>query len=176
MKKKINKNKGILFFITGLSGSGKTTLSKNILKKISQNYGPTVIISSEKIRKIFKFNGYTKKDRAEVGKKNIYLINLILNQKVNVIYDAIALQEKLRFLKRKLITNYIEIYVQSYLKEIIKFNKKKKIYKKKKSNIVGVHIKPEFPKKPNVIIRNDFKTPINKIGEKLIKKIEKIII
>ena len=32
MKKKIitNKNKGILFWITGLSGSGKTTISKKI--------------------------------------------------------------------------------------------------------------------------------------------------
>jgi len=175
MKKKINKNKGILFFITGLSGSGKTTLSKNILKKISKDYGPTIIISSEKIRKIFKFNGYSKKDRTEVGKKNIHLINLILNQKINVIYDAIALQKKLRVLKKKLITNYIEIYIQSHLKEIIKFNKKKKIYKKNKSNIVGIHIKPEFPNKPNILVRNNFKTPINKISEELIKKIKKTI-
>jgi adenylylsulfate kinase-like enzyme len=34
MNKKIirNKNKGILFWITGLSGSGKTTISKKIKK------------------------------------------------------------------------------------------------------------------------------------------------
>ena len=38
MKKKIitNKNKGILFWITGLSGSGKTTISKKIKKKNCQ--------------------------------------------------------------------------------------------------------------------------------------------
>ena len=35
MKKriKLNKNKGILFWITGLSGSGKTTIAKKIKKK-----------------------------------------------------------------------------------------------------------------------------------------------
>ena len=31
---KINKKKGILFWITGLSGSGKTTLGKKIFKQI----------------------------------------------------------------------------------------------------------------------------------------------
>ena len=42
MKKKLNKNKGILFWITGLSGSGKTTIAKNIFpiikKKIRAEY------------------------------------------------------------------------------------------------------------------------------------------
>ncbi len=176
MKIKTNKRKGILFFITGLSGSGKTTLSNKILRKITDLYGPTVIISSEKIRKVFKFNGYSKEERAEVGKRNVYLINLILTQKINVIYDAIALQKKLRSLKKKLISNYVEIYIKSSLKEIIKFNKKKKIYKKKKKNIVGIHIKPEFPKKPNIIIRNNFKRSINTISNELIVKIKKSLI
>ena len=47
MKKKIiiNKNKGILFWVTGFSGSGKTKISKKILKKISKLYGPTIEVS-----------------------------------------------------------------------------------------------------------------------------------
>ena len=51
--KKINKNKGIVFWITGLSGSGKTTLAKKIKKDISKIYGPTIMISGDDIRKIF---------------------------------------------------------------------------------------------------------------------------
>ena len=42
-RKKINKKKGILFWITGLSGSGKTSLAKKIKKDISKKYGPTII-------------------------------------------------------------------------------------------------------------------------------------
>jgi adenylylsulfate kinase-like enzyme len=38
--KKINKNKGILFWITGLSGSGKTTLGKKYIKILSKNLDP----------------------------------------------------------------------------------------------------------------------------------------
>ena len=55
MKKKIKK-KGILFWITGLSGSGKTTISKLIKKDIVTNYGPTILVSGDDLRKIFNFN------------------------------------------------------------------------------------------------------------------------
>ena len=54
MKKiKIKKNNGILFFITGLSGAGKTSTSLKIKKYIIKSFGPTIIIHSEKIRKIY---------------------------------------------------------------------------------------------------------------------------
>ena len=54
--KKINKNKGILFWITGLSGSGKTTLGKKIHKEIIKQFGPTLMISGDDVRKLFKLN------------------------------------------------------------------------------------------------------------------------
>ena len=50
-----NKNKGILFWITGISGSGKTDLAKKICKEITKSYGPTLVISGDDIRKIFKW-------------------------------------------------------------------------------------------------------------------------
>ena len=36
---KINKRKGILFWITGLSGSGKTSIAKKIIQDINKKYG-----------------------------------------------------------------------------------------------------------------------------------------
>ena len=48
-----NKNKGILFWITGLSGSGKTTLGRKIKKDITKIYGPTIMISGDDIRKMY---------------------------------------------------------------------------------------------------------------------------
>ena len=61
--KKYNKNKGILFWITGLSGSGKTTIAKKIKKDISKMYGPTIMISGDDIRGIFKLKGYEYSDK-----------------------------------------------------------------------------------------------------------------
>ena len=60
-RKKINKKKGILFWITGLSGSGKTSLAKKIKKDISKKYGPTIIISGDNLRSIFCLNKYDYK-------------------------------------------------------------------------------------------------------------------
>lgn len=177
MKKiKIKKNNGILFFITGLSGAGKTSTSLKIKKYIIKSFGPTVIIHSEKIRKIYNFKGFNKNERISLGSQHINLLNLILKQKINVIYDAIALSDKLRTLKRKKIKNYVEIFIKSDVKKIIKFNKKKKIYNKLKSNIVGVDIRAEFPKNPHITINNDFKKNISNLTTELEKKISKIII
>ena len=58
-----NKNKGILFWITGLSGSGKTAIAKKIKKRISHLYGSTIELSGDDFRKIFRLNKYTKKAR-----------------------------------------------------------------------------------------------------------------
>ena len=51
--KKIDKNKGIVFWITGLSGSGKTLIAKKIGNEIKLKYGPTIIISGDDVRNIF---------------------------------------------------------------------------------------------------------------------------
>ena len=68
MKKKINKNKGILFWVTGLSGSGKTTISKKIKKDISKNYGPTIVVSGDDLRQIFNLKGYSYSERLILNK------------------------------------------------------------------------------------------------------------
>jgi adenylylsulfate kinase-like enzyme len=173
---KINKNSGILFFITGLSGAGKTSISLKIKRYIIKSFGPTIIIHSEKLRKIYDFKGFSQDERTSLGSQHINLLNFILKQKINVIYDAIALSAKLRSLKRKKIKNYVEIFIKSNVNEIIKFNKKKKIYGKLKKNIVGLDIRAEFPKNPHITINNNFKKNISDIARELEKKINKIII
>ena len=68
VKKRINRNKGILFWITGLSGSGKTVLAEKINKDVAKKYGPTLLVSGDDLRKIFKFNKYTAEERMILGK------------------------------------------------------------------------------------------------------------
>ena len=36
---------------------------------------------------------------------------------------------------------------------------------------MGITIKPEFPKEPDIIIKNDFKKNIDYLSKKLLKKI-----
>ena len=177
MKKiRINKKKGILFWITGLSGSGKTTFGKAIHKDIQKLYGPTLMISGDNIRKIFYLKGHTKENRLKILKSYCRFAKFITNQNINLIFAVVGMFNEPRKWNRKNISNYIEIYIKSNLKEIIKLKKKRIYHKKNIQDIVGVDIKPEFPKRPNITIINSFDKPQTKIAFQIIKKIKDNIV
>ena len=173
---KRDKKKGILFWITGLSGSGKTTLGKAVHKDIKRLYGPTIMISGDNIRKIFYLRGHKKEERLRVLKSYCHFAKYITNQKINIIFAVVGMFHEPRIWNKHNIKNYIEIYIKSDLKKIIKLNKKKIYHKKNIQNIIGIDIKPEFPKKPNITILNFFNRPKEKIADEIIKKIKKNII
>ncbi len=168
----MKKNKGILFWITGLSGSGKTQISKKIYSSISKKYGPTICVSGDEIRKILNLKGYDRYQRLEIGKKYIYLAKLITDQKINVIFAVVGLFHKLHKINRATFENYLEIYIKSEINKL-KMKKKKYFYRKKVKNVWGMDINPEFPKKPDIIIYNDFKKNINELSKELLSKIKK---
>ena len=59
--------------------------------------------------------------------------------------------------------------------KIIKIKKKKIYHKKNIGDIVGINIKPEFPKNPDIVINNSFKKSINFLSKELVNKIKKTI-
>ena len=69
--------------------------------------------------------------------------------------------------------NDVEIYVKSNISKIKKIGKKK-LYFKNKKNLVGVDIKPEFPKNPHIIIKNDFKKSIKTLTDEAFSKLIKL--
>ena len=176
MKKKIklNKNKGILFWITGRSGSGKTIIGSKIYKSITKLYGPTVLASGDDLRRIFNFKGYTAKERNKLDIPFTKFYAFITNQKVNLIFTAVGLSKYTRDLNRKKIENYVEIFIKADINKIIKL-KRKKIYHNNKKNIVGLHIKPEFPTRPNIVIENNFKKSTTQLANELLIKIKKTL-
>jgi adenylylsulfate kinase-like enzyme len=166
---KIEK-KSVLIWITGLSGSGKTALGKLILPIIKKKIGPTILISGDDLRNIFKLYGYTKKERLENAKKFYGLYKLLTDQGFNVIFCVVSMFDKVRSWNKKNIKNYIEVYIKSDVKKIIQ-QRKKEIYFKNKKNIVGLDIKPQIPKNPDITIHNNFKKNIRKISKVLSKEI-----
>tara|TARA_B100000902_G_scaffold394115_1_gene449746 strand:- start:1066 stop:1602 length:537 start_codon:yes stop_codon:yes gene_type:complete len=169
--KKFNKSKGILFWITGLSGSGKTNLGKAIHKEIKKLYGPTLLISGDDVRKIFDLKGYEYKQRLQITKKYCKFAKYVTNQKINIIFAVVGMFHEPRKWNQKNIQNYVEIYIKSNIKKIIKTNKKK-IYKKRNpGKLIGIDIKPEYPRDPNITILNHFKNSEHTMKNILLKKI-----
>ena len=173
-KIKITSNKGILFWITGLSGSGKTTLAKKIHKDVEKKFGKTIVISGDDLRKIFNFNSYTSINRRKYLKMYNKFCKLITDQKINLIFAVVGLFDFIRKNNRSSIQNYVEIFVNADIQKIIKNKKKKKVYSQKK-NVVGINIKPEFPKKSHIIINNNFDKSINSLKKTLLKELNRLI-
>ena len=164
--KKLNKSKGVVFWITGLPGSGKTLLANLIQDEINSIYGKSIVVSGDDLRNIFNLKGYTAEDRKKYLLSYNKFCKFITNQKINIIFAVVGLYDFIRKKNKQNLKNYIEIFIDADINEIIKFNKKK-IYIKNK-NLYGVDIKMELPKKPDIIIKNDLK--INK------KRLQKILI
>ena len=168
--KKLNKKKGIVFWVTGLPGSGKTTIAKKLKRSIEKKFGKTIIFSGDDIRKISNFNSFEAKKRILYAKSYSKLARNISNQNVNVIIATVSLFKKIHRWNKKNISNYCEIYIKSKTKEIIK-NKKKMLYFKYNKNLVGIDIRPEFPLNSNIEIYNNFKKPINDLSKSILNKI-----
>ena len=172
MKKKKKLNKGILFWITGLSGSGKTTLAKKIFPFIKKKYGPTIHLDGDICRKIMCLKGFSYKERLSNAMIYSRISKILTDQNINVIFSLVGLTHKPRIWNKKNITHYIEIYIKSEIRKIIS-RRKKKIYKKNK-NLVGINIKAEFPKNPDIIIENNLDDNLDMLSKNLTKKIFKI--
>ena len=73
------------------------------------------------------------------------------------------------------IDNYVEIYIKSNIKTILRIGKKKIYNKKNPGKFTGIEIKPEFPKNPDITILNKFNSTTDKIAKLLIQRINKLL-
>lgn len=156
--------KNRIIWITGISGVGKTTLANNIKKKLKK----FLKIDGDEFRKLFNNDlGYTLEDRNKNAQRIINIVEYLYKQGLDIIVSAnITSPKYLRILKTK-IKNLIHIHISTPIEILIKRDKKG-IYKKK-VNVVGLNIKFQNYKKPNLFIKN------NKSKKEFLKNTKKII-
>ena len=166
------KNQGIVFWMTGLPSSGKSSISKNIFYGIEKRYGPTLRLGGDDARKMFGLKGYTKRERLQIGFKYHEFCKKISRLGINVLFDVVCMFEKIRKKNRKYLKNYLEIYIKADIKILIK-RKQKYFYRVKTNNVWGIDLRPEFPKKADIVINNNFKKSTQMLSNSLLRKIEK---
>ncbi len=136
-----------IIWFTGLSGSGKTTLANRLNQLLKKNF-KTLRIDGDKVRKKTKQKSFRK---SEIIKNNLSIISFINKKKNN--YDFIIVSVISPFLKtrkkaRKLFKqNYIEIYVNCPLSELVKRDTKglyKLANQKKINNLIGYKSKIKY--------------------------------
>ena len=103
MKKKIkiNKKKGIVFWVTGLSGVGKTTISKKLQLLLKKKFGKTVLINGDDLRLIFELKNYDIYSRTKYVKQYSKICQFLINQNINVIMSVVGLFHDIHKWNRK---------------------------------------------------------------------------
>ena len=166
---KINQKLGMLFLFTGLPGTGKTTLAKMVIKKIRAKFGPTLLINGDNIRNIFNLKKYSPKEREKVDRAYGNLIKFITNQKINLLFTTVFLENK--YIKKNLILKKcIRVHITANYLTRYKF--KKNIYKLKK-NVPGKNLKANMPGKVDILLKNDIKKNIKSLESEFWKKLYK---
>lgn len=147
--------KGILYWITGLSGAGKTTIGNRLYYRIKSEQKNTIILDGDILKKIAGNDlGYRREERLERAYRYSALCKLLTDQGINVIICTIAMFDEIRDWNRRHIEKYVEVFLDVAL-EVLKQRNRKGLYSKEKRNIAGVDVEVEYPKNPDIVIKND---------------------
>lgn len=163
-----------VYWITGLSGVGKTTIGKKLYEKINKHNNATVLLDGDKLRIIFGSDlGYSKADRLVSATRNSRLCYMLSKQNITVICCTISMFDEVRKWNRENIDNYYEIFLDASM-EILRNRNQKKLYTNNKNNVVGVDIDVEFPKNPDITIKNDGRNTPDEIVEMIINRLKEM--
>ena len=144
------------YWITGLSGSGKTSMVNLLSKYITSHQKPVLKLDGDELRNIFGSISYSSEERLRNGYRFSSLCNLVVEQKINVVIGVMGLFHELRNWNKINIKNYIEIYLDTPISELIKRDPKG-LYKKaidgEINDVAGVNMEVELPNNPDIHIK-----------------------
>jgi adenylylsulfate kinase-like enzyme len=168
----------MIIWFTGISGVGKTLIAKKLFKILKKKIKNIVHIDGDKFRSILNNDiGYSLKDRDINASRIINFVQLLNDQKINVIVSANLTSQKYRRYCKKKFNKYLEINISTDL-DLLKKRDKKKIYTYRSlKNVVGFGIKNIKNNTANIkILNNDSKKKFLRNILILKKTIEKKLI
>ena len=169
--------KGFTVWFTGLSGSGKTTASNMIAETLCRRGKKVEILDGDIIREnLSKGLGFSQEDRNINIRRIGFVCNLLTRNNLVAVAAAISPYKEIRNENRKLIGNFVEVYMKCSLDELIRRDTKG-LYKKalagEISNFTGISDPYEEPENPEVICDTENESP-QESHDKVIKKLEEI--
>ena len=107
------KKTGFVLWLTGLPCSGKTTLSLKIKKRLSALGVNAILLDGDTFRKKYASDlGFSKKDRSLNIKRAARMSARLAGRGHAVIAAFVSPYRSNRDFARKLIQNFVEIYVE----------------------------------------------------------------
>tara|TARA_B100001287_G_scaffold276762_1_gene289261 strand:+ start:3850 stop:4452 length:603 start_codon:yes stop_codon:yes gene_type:complete len=150
-----------LIWLTGLSGSGKSTIANLIEIELNKRGFSTYILDGDNIRMgINKDLTFNSEDRSENIRRIAEISNLMLDAGILTIASFISPYNKDRDNVKEIVgaENYIEIYVNSSLKECERRDVKGLYQRARKGlikNMTGISSPYEIPENPDFEVKTD---------------------
>lgn len=162
----------IVYWITGLSGAGKTSIGNALYYKLKGKSNNVVFLDGDMMIGVLgETLGYSNEDRKKRARIYSGICKMLQEQGMTVICCSISMFDEIRDWNRENIDGYFEIFLDVSIDTLKKRNQKNLYSRYEKGEIdslVGLNLDAEFPKNPDLIIKND--------GDKSIKEcVEEIL-
>lgn len=152
-------DKGTLYWITGLSGAGKTTIGSALYYELKKSCSNLVILDGDILKTLTGDSlGYSREDRLKRAGIYSNFCKILTDQGISVIICTVAMFDSVRDWNRKYIERYVEVFLDVD-KELLVKRDRKGLYSGQRagkiSDVAGLDLEVEFPKNPDIVIRND---------------------
>ena len=179
-RQKLNSQKSVCLWFTGLSGSGKSTIANEVETKLYEMGYHTYLLDGDNIRAgLNKDLGFSNEDRTENIRRIGEVVKLFVDAGLIVLSAFIAPFKKDRDAVRSLLEDneFVEVYVDCPI-EICEERDPKGLYQKARENKIkdftGIGSGYEIPENPEIIIENNGIISVNEHAEKIIQYLKKI--
>jgi cytidine diphosphoramidate kinase len=155
---------GRVLWLTGLSGSGKTTLAHLLDRWLKDQGIHPVMLDGDAIRDLLlEPAGHDRNTRLRIAGFNARLCSFLAHQGLTVICPTISMFHEIQAWNRDNIPGYVEIFLDAPI-DVVKARDPKGIYRRfeqgEASEVVGLDIRAEFPREPDIHLSMDGSTSV----------------
>ena len=159
----MSEERGFVVWLTGLPASGKTTIARELEKKLKERGLKVEVLDGDEVRRwLSPEAGFSREDRERHLKRVAYVSHLLARNGVAVIASFVSPYRSTRDFARKLIDDFVEVYVKCSLETCIERDPKG-LYRKALSgeikDMTGIQDPYEEPLNPEVIVDSERESP-----------------
>lgn len=169
--------RGVTIWFTGLPSSGKSTIARILERQFRQSGIKCELLDGDVVRtNLSKGLGFSREDRDTNIKRIGFVAHLLTRNEVIAVCSAISPYREVRDYNRRMIGNFVEVYVKCSVEECEKRDVKGLFKKARAGEITGftgVDDPYEEPLNPEVICDTQKETPEESAGN-VIKKLEEL--